>query len=212
MHRRKVIAASAAMTCGGVLAAGWALLGSPQPATDAGALPAVHSATTGLPSPPLSVRGPRGFHARVIPVAARPDGSLTLPGQGSQGGWWALGAAAGAARGTVLIAGHVDTGEGLGVFSTLHDLALGSSIDVTGANGRVYRYRITARRTYPRAQLPADLFSPEGVHRLALVTCSGAYDSRTSLYADNLVLYGALTTEPYQGTRRGSGPSGRVLP
>ncbi|THA51454.1 class F sortase [Streptomyces sp. A1136] len=123
-------------------------------------------------------------------MAARPDGNMDLPRRGSQGGWFALGAAPGAAQGTVLVAGHVDTGEGLGAFAALHALAPGSRIEITGTGGRLYRYRVVARRTYPRTRLPADLFGPRGGHRLVLVTCAGAYDREAGRYADNLVLYG----------------------
>ncbi|MGW5421647.1 class F sortase [Streptomyces sp. NPDC003943] len=101
----------------------------------------------------------------------------------------ALGATPGSARGTVLLAGHVDTVAGLGAFAELHDLDLGTRVEVTGADGRIHTYRITARRTYSRSALPADLFSANGTARLALLTCSGDYDSTTGHYADNLVPY-----------------------
>ncbi|MGW0362931.1 class F sortase [Streptomyces sp. NPDC002990] len=201
MHGRKILTAGAAVSGCLAMAAGWALLGSPYPAAEEGALPATRSTVGTQPSLPVLIRGPKGLQAKVNPVAARPDGSLALPEEGPQSGWWALGATPGAARGTVLIAGHVDTQQGLGAFSTLHALGLGSVVHVTGANGRVYRYQITARRTYPRTRLPADLFSTEGAHRLALVTCSGAYDHHTRRYANNLVLYARLTTPTSPQTR-----------
>jgi hypothetical protein len=153
------------------------------------------------PSVPTDVRGPHGFRARIVPVAAGRDGALNLPEDARSGAWWALGAPVGAARGTVLVAGHVDTRrEGLGVFAALHALRPGTEIEVTGANRHTYRYVISARRTYPRQALPRDLFSRAGPHRLALVTCTGTYDRTTGGYDRNLVLY--ATSAPGHGVPR----------
>ncbi|MFI6683960.1 sortase domain-bontaining protein [Streptomyces sp. NPDC050485] len=142
------------------------------------------------PSPPVEIQGPAGWRAPVVPVGATGDGALILPQDGRVGGWWALGAPVGAARGTVLVAGHVDTRAGLGAFATLHGLPLGTKIGIRAANGRTYPYVITARRIYPQRGLPPDLFTRDGSHRLALVTCAGRYDRERGGYDSNLVLYG----------------------
>jgi hypothetical protein len=172
---------------------------------DSGPLPSSPpAAATALwghaPSPPRLLRGPDGFRAPIVPVAADTHGALALPGNGRRGGWWALGSAPGAPRGTVLIAGHLDVrGAGPGAFAALHTLPLPSRIELTGADSHTYAYRITARRTYPRQALPPDLFTREGPPRLALVTCTGAYDRNTGGYESNLVLYGT----PVGSGRRG---------
>lgn len=200
MTRRHRVGPATAAMAGGVLmaAAGWSLLDGAHPGVDAGALPAAApaaepAAERHAPPVAVTVRGASGFHAEVGPVAATRGGNLTVPARGDRAGWWALGAAPGDSRGTVLIAGHVDTKEGLGAFAELHDLDLGRRVEVTGADGRTHHYRITARRTYPHDHLPPDLFSSEGPPRLALLTCAGDYDRATGQYADNLVLYGEWT-------------------
>ncbi|MET9434900.1 class F sortase [Streptomyces sp. NPDC006551] len=200
MRRRHRVGLATAAMAGGVLmaAAGWSLLDRVHPGVDSGALPAASPAAdpaveTHAPPVAVAVRGASGFHTEVDPVAATRDGDLTVPARRDRAGWWALGAAPGDSRGTVLIAGHVDTKEGLGAFAELHELDLGTQVEVTGADGRTHRYRITARRTYPHTQLPADLFSSAGPPRLALLTCAGDYDPATGQYADNLVLYGEWT-------------------
>jgi hypothetical protein len=145
----------------------------------------------------VEVRGPEGFRAGLVPVAARADGSLALPDSGRLGGWWALGASAGAARGTLLVAGHVDTArDGLGAFAALHRLRVGTTVDVVGADGFLRRYRITGRHTYPQRSLPHALFTRDGPHRLALVTCTGAYDRAAGGYRQNLVLYAVPAPAP----------------
>jgi hypothetical protein len=178
------------------VAAGWLLPSTSRSHLgDAGVLPSgTHRPAADAAadaSPPTHIRGPGGFDAPVVPVAATANGALGLPEDPRTGGWWPLGAAAGSRRGTVLIAGHVDTRRhGLGPFAALHHMPMGARIEVIGADGRIRAYRITARRTYPQERLPTDLFIRSGTHRLALITCAGPYDARTSRYQRNLVLYG----------------------
>lgn len=85
---------------------GWALLTGPAPIGDVGSLrqsPRAAASDGLAPSPPIEIRGPEGFRAPLVPVAAAPDGALKLPKSGRVGGWWALGAATGSAEGTTLI-------------------------------------------------------------------------------------------------------------
>ncbi|MFF7211836.1 class F sortase [Streptomyces sp. NPDC008238] len=177
---------------------GWALLGGPAPAGDVGSLPQSPkaAATDGFtPSPPVAIRGPAGFDATVVPVAAALNGVLKLPKSGRVGGWWALGAATGSAGGTTLIAGHVDTRrEGIGAFAALLTLEPGAGIDVTTAGGHVYHYVVVARRTYAQGGLPAALFTRDGPPRLALVTCTGAYNRAKGGYDSTLVVYATPDT------------------
>ncbi|MFC8795669.1 class F sortase [Streptomyces cinereoruber] len=194
--------AAALMTACGLSAAatGW-LISLPPPRTgDTGALPTgVHRAVTGdreESSPPVRVQGPAGLDAAVVPVAARPDGALNLPQDSRIGGWWALGAPAGAAAGTVLIAGHVDTRQGLGPFAALHETRVGARIAVTGADAEVRFYQVTARRTYSQQKLPPDLFTRTGSYRLVLITCAGPYNRASGGYEKNLVLYATPTGAP----------------
>lgn len=200
-HRQ---AAALTTVCGlSVVAAGWLIVG-PTPGAgpaDMGSVPtgvsgrrAATGDRTAAPSPPVRLRAPKGLDAAVVPVAARPDGALALPEHPGTGGWWALGAAVGSSRGTVLIAGHVDTREeGLGPFAALHEIPLGARVEVTAADGRVHAYQVRARRTYAQEHLPEDLFAENGPHRLALVTCAGSYDRTTGRYQRNLVLYAVPT-------------------
>lgn len=144
---------------------------------------------------PVRLRAAGGLAADLVPVATGTDGALHPPAAPGEAGWWALGASAGAARGTLLVAGHVDTETGEpGTFASLGGLDMGTTVEVTGVDGSVRAYRITARRGYPRQRLPADLFARHGPHRLALVTCGGAYDEGAGAYEGNLVLYGTPAT------------------
>ncbi|GAA2942271.1 class F sortase [Streptomyces enissocaesilis] len=150
-----------------------------------------------MASPPRGIRGPGRFEAALVPVAAAADGALVLPEEPGTGGRWALGAAPDASRGTVLVAGRLDTREsGPGVFAALHQWELGARTVLTGADGRAHTYRITARRSYRQETLPGGLFDSGGAPRPALVTCAGRYDRATGRYEDNLVLYGTPASPP----------------
>lgn len=143
-------------------------------------------------SPPVTLTVP-GHVGRlpVDPVTAAGDGALDLPPSPSRIGWWVLGARPGAAAGTLLLAGHLDSAEeGPGPFEALHSLPIGALAHVAAADGSRHTYRIVARRTYRAGALPGDLFSAGGRPRLALVTCAGAFDPEERVYAENLVLYG----------------------
>ncbi len=198
------------IVCGlGAAATGWLTWSMTRPGPgDAGSVTAdVRHAVPGgdrEASVPVRVRGPAGLDVPVVPVGARPDGVLALPEDPGTGGWWPLGARTGSGTGTVLIAGHVDSREdGLGPFAALHGTRVGAGLAVTGADAGVRRYRVTARRTYRQEELPADLFSRTGAHRLALVTCAGPYDRASGRYERNLVLYAAPVGAPAPRVRRG---------
>ncbi|MET9802815.1 class F sortase [Streptomyces sp. NPDC006368] len=183
-------ASSAALTCLWPGAAGDPAVRAP----DAGTLPTATSAggAAHVASPPVALTIPGHVErAPVDPVTADVRGALAVPESPARLGWWALGAHPGAARGTLLLAGHLDSAaEGAGPLEALHDVPLGARAHVTTADGARHTYRIVARRTYPKAGLPTDLFGAHGAPRLALVTCAGVFDPDAHAYADNLVLYG----------------------
>ncbi|MGW0321061.1 class F sortase [Streptomyces flavidovirens] len=202
------VAAAMAVGIGlGASAAGLLAMNAPDGLRDEGVIPPATAATTARastvrPSPPVEVRGPGGWRAAVVPVAVARDGALALPEDDRNGGWWALGAPAGAAQGTTLLAGHVDTRAGPGTFAALHSLPLRARVEVIGANGRTYPYTVVARRTYTQASLPPDLFTRDNDHRLALITCAGAYNPASHSYDRNLVLYATPATQEYRSTTR----------
>jgi len=111
-------------------------------------------------------------------------------------GWWVGGAALGSARGTVLLAGHVDDADaGPGALHELAQLPMGAVVEVDTADRR-FAYRVVARRVYDKAALPDSLFDRAGRPTLALVTCGGAFHPGQG-YERNVVVY----AEPVGGPR-----------
>lgn len=184
------------------LMAGLALLVAPPRGTaDTGALPVTATASPAAASPstvPVADEPPgRAFPVRlVIPALAvqawvmdapiETSGRLVVPADPRHVGWWVGGALPGAPAGTLAMAGHVDDRDGPGALFGLRELPLGATVYVDGDTRR-YAYRVTARRTYPKQRLPADVFDPDGPHRLVLITCGGAFHD--GHYDDNVVVY-----------------------
>lgn len=131
--------------------------------------------------------------APVQPVLPGPDQQLGVPESPSVVGWWSAGAAPGARRGTVVLAGHVDTrSAGPGALFRVADLQPGDPLEVTSAHS-THRYRIAAVRSYPKASLPADVFDRTGHPRLVLITCGGPFNDSTHEYDHNIVAYAVPT-------------------
>lgn len=141
--------------------------------------------------PPVAFEAP-SLHARarVVPVGTDARGALNLPENPGTLGWWVGGALPGAARGSVVVAGHIDTETaGAGVMAAVVRLPLGAKVTLRDAAGAAHTYRVAAIRSYPKTALPASVFTGAGEARLVLVTCGGAFDAAAHHYSDNIVVY-----------------------
>jgi hypothetical protein len=141
-------------------------------------------------SPPEHVSAPtQGISAAVVPVGVSSTGALEVPEDIHTVGWWAGSARPGASRGTVVLAGHVDSKtQGHGAFFPLERLEPGNRVTVTTARGSL-SYIVKARRSYAKPALPRSVFAQTAEPGLVLITCGGQFDERTGSYADNIVVY-----------------------
>ena len=131
-----------------------------------------------------------GRSARIVPARTGQDGLLALPSSPHVIAWWSGGTWVGARRGTVVLAGHIDTaGEGAGILAGLVELPIGRSLTVRDDRGVEHGYVLRARRSYPKQDLPHELFRGDGQPRLVLITCGGRFDERTGHYDQNIVGY-----------------------
>jgi hypothetical protein len=169
----------------------------PAPGPDAQAAPA-KAVTRTVAVAPSEVTGAGRLHlptlrvsAPVTEVRVRPDGALEVPADPSQVGWWADGAAPGGGRGSVVIDGHVDSARyGPGAFFRLDELEEGDAVEIVTAAGERSAYVVTARRQFPKDELPwAEVFRQDGPERLVLVTCGGDFDRTRRSYTDNVVVF-----------------------
>lgn len=147
--------------------------------------------TTPVPSIPVALAIPTlHVHAPVVPVATT-AGELGVPHDPAQVGWWSSSALPGAAGGSIVIDGHVDSAAaGPGALFRLTDLRAGQPVTITTAGGGLLRYTVVGRRVYAKeAGLPADLFTRTGPSRLVLITCGGPFDRDTGSYLDNIAVF-----------------------
>ena len=132
-------------------------------------------------------------NAPVIPVATMPGGELDVPRNPRVVGWWAAGAKPGAAKGTAILAGHINYAGVQGVLAHIGTLNPGDLVYITGTSaGKRTRmtFKITGVRSYIKQTLPyKEIFDQNSIGRLALVTCGGPFDARTGNYLDNIVAF-----------------------
>jgi hypothetical protein len=141
--------------------------------------------------PPVRVEFPAiGVHAGIVPVGVQPHSTaMEIPTDVDVVGWYRFSSVPGA-PGTSVLVGHVDSAtQGSGAFFRIRELKVGSAIVLRMRDGTIRRFRVAARRIYPKGDLPAQTFRQFGPPELVLVTCGGAFDAATRRYAKNVVVY-----------------------
>lgn len=133
--------------------------------------------------------------AAIVPVNAT-AGALAVPSTISEVGWWSGGGIPGAASGTAVLDGHVDSAlSGLGALWPLRSAQPGYQITLSLAGGHDVSYRVVAVRAYDKADLPASLFiGRTGPAGLVVITCGGRFDRSTGHYGENVVVYAKPST------------------
>jgi sortase (surface protein transpeptidase) len=108
--------------------------------------------------------------------------------------------------GSAIIAGHIDSTAGPGVFFRLRLLHPGNLIYVRRANGSLAVFRVYAEHMYAKTSFPTQqVYGPEPDAELHLITCGGVFDSATGSYLSNVVVY-ATEVRHRPPTRRHHGP------
>ncbi len=130
-----------------------------------------------------------GLRSRPIAVGSQTDGALDLAPGARSISWWAQGAGAGEATGTLLLAGHVTWDGRRGTMYELDDIPVGARLSIRRADGRRVAYRVVdVRRIHRTSLAKLGIDAGRRTHRLLLVTCGGPYDPETHSYRDNIVV------------------------
>jgi sortase family protein len=170
---------------------------APEPAVPAAAL-AAPVESVAPPSPAQAV--PVGLTVPAIGVQTGPlldlgidaAGALEVPPDAATAGWFTLAPTPGS-PGPAVIAGHVDYAGVPGVFHRLAELAPGDEVTVARADGSravfgTYQVERYAKSEFPTERVYGDTLGPE----LRLITCGGAFDTRSGQYQANVVVYARL--------------------
>jgi hypothetical protein len=92
-----------------------------------------------------------------------------------------------------VIAGHIDSSHGPGVFYRLADLRPGNLVYVQRGRGTLAVFKVTAVRTYLKSKFPtAAVYGPVPNSQLRLITCGGTYDPATGHYLSNVIVFAWL--------------------
>lgn len=194
-----LVAAVAALLAAGVVA-----LGADHPGVVAVTRPLPPPAPTGVPAPtwtiapaapapaatrPTRVRIPAiGVDSKVVGIGVDRAGALVPPATTDVTGWFTAGPVPGTI-GPALLAGHVDSSAGPGVFFRLAELRPGDVIVVERAGGDPVPFVVVSSSRVPKTAFPTELvYSPKPVAMLRLVTCGGSFDHRARSYRDNLIV------------------------
>jgi sortase (surface protein transpeptidase) len=78
----------------------------------------------------------------------------------------------GAARGSTVIAGHVNYADGTPTpMSGLARIAIGAPVYLTDSGGAEHRYKVSGLETVPKVGLSPAILDPNGPAQLVLITC-----------------------------------------
>jgi sortase (surface protein transpeptidase) len=139
-----------------------------------------------------------GVHVSLSQLGLNPDGTVQVPTNFHEPGWYRFGPSPGQ-LGSAVILGHVDSYQGLAVFFELRSLRPGDHVDVTLADGVITHFVVRQIAMYLKASFPAgSVYGSHGYSGLQLVTCGGVFDSQTRSYLSNVVVYTNLvgTSKP----------------
>jgi Sortase domain len=200
--------AAAALLCCGLLAVGGGTGGimllqghhgiSPQPVAHPGPAPAGAVAAPAQPLGAIRVARPVylsipaiGVHTRLIRLGLTAQGTLQVPASTSVAGWY-TGSPRPGEVGSAIIAGHIDSYLGPGVFFRLRLLRPGNRVYVRQAGGKLAIFRIYAEHSYSKDHFPTQrVYGPAPDPELRLITCGGTFDPATGSYLSNVVVYAA---------------------
>lgn len=132
-----------------------------------------------------------GVDHPVVDVGLNPDGSMEIPDDVNDLGWYEPGVMPGE-LGSAVIAGHVDSrAQGHGAFFDLRLLEIGDVISITDEGGATRSWAVDRLTRYDKDDIPLeDIFRWDGDSGdLALITCGGEFDRTRRSYEDNIVVY-----------------------
>lgn len=174
------------------------------PDTDPVAVPTYQGMETAMAQSTPSVfhRAPRsitipaiGVKSSIIDLGLNPDGTLEVPQDYDETGWWAGGSRQ-LEVGPTVIVGHVDSTTGPAVFWRLRELTPGDIIEVTDDAGVITRFAVRRVTQYEKDEFPTDLvYGPTERPTLRLITCGGEYDRDVRSYRANTVVYAEWVDE-----------------
>ncbi len=134
-----------------------------------------------------------GVTTSLVHLGLTSSGALQVPSSTGVAGWY-TGSPRPGAIGSAVIAGHIDSVAGPGVFYRLSQLHRGDRVYVRRADGTLAIFEVTQVLSYAKDDFPtAAVYGPVPDPELRLITCGGTFDYSTRSYLSNTVVYAAET-------------------
>lgn len=159
-----------------------------EPAPTGNVLPA--SRPTRLLIPSLSV------DTAVIDLGLNADGSMQVPPDEKDSGWYTRSPTPGE-LGPAVLAAHVDWKGKEGPFYDLREAEPGDAISVERADGRTAAFTVERVEKYPKNNFPTEeVYGNVDSAQLRLITCGGDFDASARSYRDNIVVFAQMRAGP----------------
>jgi sortase (surface protein transpeptidase) len=137
-----------------------------------------------------------GVRTKLTRLGVTAQGTLQVPSSTSVAGWY-TGSPRPGDIGSSIIAGHIDSYLGPGVFFRLRLLHPGDLVYVREANGKLAVFRVNSVVMYSKSKFPtATVYGPAPDAELRLITCGGVFDQATGSYLSNVVAYTTEVSQP----------------
>jgi sortase (surface protein transpeptidase) len=153
-------------------------------------------------------------HTALITLGRTPQGTLQVPTTTTVAGWY-TGSPRPGQIGSSIIAGHIDSYLGPGIFFRLRLLRPGDLVYVRRAGGTLVVFRVSAEHMYHKNDFPTEqVYGPVPDAELRLITCGGVFDHATGSYLSNVVVYATEISvrqprHQHHGRRRSHHPRAR---
>jgi hypothetical protein len=153
-------------------------------------LPAPSGVTASRAAPPARLRIPAiGVDSTLGQLDKKADGTMDVPSDFNQPGWYTRGPAPGE-KGPAVILGHLDSYTGPAVFWRLSSLHAGDVVEVDRADGSKATFKVTRTASFSVDSFPtADVYGPTAGPELRLITCGGSYSLARRQYLSNVVAF-----------------------
>jgi LPXTG-site transpeptidase (sortase) family protein len=130
-----------------------------------------------------------GVTSALVHLGLTSSGALQVPPTTSVAGWY-TGSPRPGSIGSAVIAGHIDSVTGPGIFFRLSQLQRGDRVYVKRADGTLAVFEVTEVQMYAKDAFPtAAVYGAVPDPELRLITCGGTFDYATRSYLSNTVVY-----------------------
>lgn len=179
------------------IAGGGVLLGTapaPVPPPPRALAATVPDIATQAPALPVALHIPRlGVRSPLVDLDIDAAGVLEPPATADVAGWHTAGTVPGEI-GPAVVAGHVDSRSGPGIFIDVATLRPGDTVEIERADGEVVTFTVRSVDTVDKQEFPTTaVYGPTPVPELRLITCGGFFDAADGHYTANVIVRAVRT-------------------